>query len=36
MIVTVDDEGNDRDSCGCGGSGGGDDDDGVIGGKFFK
>ena len=35
MIVTVDDEGNDRDGCGCGGSGG-DDDDGVIGGKFFK
>ncbi|DAA13922.1 TPA: olfactory receptor, family 8, subfamily A, member 1-like [Bos taurus] len=29
--MTVDDEGNDRDSCGCGGSGGGDDDDGVIG-----
>lgn len=36
MIVTDDDEGNDRGGRGCGGSGGGDDADGVIGGKLLK
>lgn len=30
MMVTDDDEGNDRGGRGCGGRGAGDDDDGVI------